>query len=67
MGDVVNLNRARKARARVEDKARAAQNRSRFGQTKADEARRQAERRLAETRLDEARREPVTESKPDAS
>ena len=36
MGDVVNLNRFRKRRARDEDERRAAENRVRFGRTKAD-------------------------------
>lgn len=36
MGDVVNLRRARKARARAEEKARAAENRVRHGRTGAD-------------------------------
>jgi len=49
MGEVVNLNRARKARARAEAAAQAAANRVRHGRTKAEkvndrraEARRQA-------------------------
>jgi hypothetical protein len=35
MGDVVNLNKARKAKAAVEKAARAETNRARFGRTKA--------------------------------
>lgn len=36
MGDVVNLNRERKARTRRKEAATAAENRVRFGRTKAD-------------------------------
>lgn len=36
MGDVTNLHRARKIRAREAAKAKAAENRIRFGQTKAE-------------------------------
>ncbi|WP_374467811.1 DUF4169 family protein [Ferrovibrio sp.] len=35
MGDVVNLNKMRKARERGEAKERAAENRAKFGQSKA--------------------------------
>lgn len=47
MGDVVNLRRARKARARDEKAEAAQENRARFGRSKAqkDEAAREAERR----------------------
>ena len=36
MGDVVGLGKFRKARARVEDKKRAEENRVRFGRTRAE-------------------------------
>jgi len=36
MGDVVNLNRFRKRRARDDDERQAAENRVRFGRTKAE-------------------------------
>ena len=36
MGDVVNLNRARKANARLKEVESAAENRVRFGRTKAE-------------------------------
>ena len=36
MGDVVNLNRFRKARARVEREQKAMENRQKFGRTKAE-------------------------------
>ncbi len=46
MGNVVNLNRVRKARERQEAKTTAAENRARFGQDKAtrDKGRREVER-----------------------
>jgi len=36
MGDVINLNKARKARLKVEDRKRADANRAKFGRTKAE-------------------------------
>ena len=46
MADVINLNKARKARDRQDAKATAAENRVRFGQAKParDKARKEAER-----------------------
>lgn len=38
MGDVINLNRARKARAKAERVVKADANRARFGRTKAEKA-----------------------------
>jgi hypothetical protein len=57
MSEIVNLNKARKARERTEAKAAAAENRTRFGRTKAEKsAARLAEIRAAR-RLDGAKRE----------
>lgn len=39
MAEIVNLNKARKARVRAEDVARAAENRVRHGRTKGERAR----------------------------
>ncbi|ATC31558.1 DUF4169 domain-containing protein [Caulobacter vibrioides] len=50
MADIVNLNQARKAKAKAEDKARAAENRARFGRTK-------AEKTLDAARVDKLRRD----------
>lgn len=50
MAEVVNFNRARKARAKETAKAQAAENRVRFGRTKAD-------RSLEAARADKAARE----------
>lgn len=57
MSDPVNLNKARKARARAADKARAAENRAKFGRTKADKAADAARAALEARRLDALRRE----------
>jgi hypothetical protein len=58
MAEIINLNRARKAKARAADKAGAAANRLAFGRTKAerDQAARQAD--IEARRLDGARRDP---------
>lgn len=50
MGDIVNLNRARKAKTRADDKAKAAVNRAAHGRT-------QAEKALAKARADKAARD----------
>ena len=57
MAEPINLNLARKARARAADKAQAAENRVRFGRSSAEKAaaRREAER--AARTLDGAERE----------
>ena len=39
MAEIVNLNRARKAKARNAAEAKAAENRAKYGQTKAERAR----------------------------
>ncbi|WP_366514072.1 DUF4169 family protein [Rhizorhabdus sp.] len=44
MGDVVNLNKLRKAKARVEAKVQAEANRVKFGRTKAERKRDEIER-----------------------
>jgi hypothetical protein len=50
MAEPINLNRARKAKARTDKQARAAENRVRFGRTK-------AEKTLEEARAEKARRD----------
>ncbi|MCW3834780.1 DUF4169 family protein [Sphingomonas canadensis] len=57
MGDVINLNRARKAKARVEKSARAVENRIRFGRTKEQKAADRAAQEKAARDLDGARRD----------
>ncbi|MFO1148203.1 MAG: DUF4169 family protein [Alsobacter sp.] len=51
-GEIVNLRKARKARARAADEARAAENRIRFGRTKAERAAAEAETGLVLRRLE---------------
>ena len=57
MAEIVNLNRARKARARTEDKTRAAENRAKFGRAKADTALDAARADKLRRDLDGAKRE----------
>lgn len=57
MTEPVNLNRARKARARAAAKVQAAENRVRFGRTGAEKAAVRAEAERGARALDGARRE----------
>ena len=56
--DIVNLRRARKAKARAGREETAAANRTAFGRTKAEKAEATAERERAARSLDGHRREP---------
>ena len=58
MADLVNLHRARKAKARAQDVARAAANRTAFGLTKAQKAKGAAAKAKARSVLDGHKREP---------
>ena len=58
MAEIVNLNRARKARDRAADRATAAENRARHGRTKAERLKAQTEAERLRATLDGARREP---------
>ena len=58
MTDPENLNRFRKARAKADDKARAAENRVAFGRTRAEKALAEARREKAARELDAKKREP---------
>jgi hypothetical protein len=58
MAEIVNLNRARKVRAKVEDKARAAVNRVAHGRTQAQKALERARADQAARALDGHEREP---------
>lgn len=60
-GEIVNLNRARKARARAEDAARAAENRALFGRTKAEKIRDSDKAERLKSHLDGHRRDPGPE------
>lgn len=58
MGEIINLNRARKAKARTEQEAQAAANRRAFGRTRAEREADAAERRRQAAELDARRLEP---------
>ena len=57
MVEPVNLNRARKARAKAAGKAGAAQNRAKFGRGKAEKAVTELEAERARRALDQQKRE----------
>jgi len=57
MGELVNLKRARKARARSEAEQRAAANRALHGRTKAERAQKQLETQRAGKELDDKKLE----------
>ena len=58
MGDLVNLNRARKAKAKELARDSAAANRVKYGRTKAEKSVERAEKARAERGLDGHRVEP---------
>ena len=55
MGDVVNFNKARKAKAKTEARLTADANRAKFGRTKAEKDRDRVEKARADKLLDGAR------------
>ena len=57
MAEILNLNQARKARAKADAKAQAAENRAKFGRTKADKALEAARADKLKRDLDGAKRE----------
>jgi hypothetical protein len=57
MAEIINLRRARKARAKAEGEKQAAENRIRFGRTKTERERVAAEDELAARRIEGHRRE----------
>ena len=57
MAEIINLNKARKAKARAAGAAKAVENRAKFGRTKAEKARDDAERTRIERAIDEAKRD----------
>jgi len=61
MGEIINLNRARKARAKAEDKALAAANRAAHGRSKAEKILSALERYRAEKQLDGQKLEPKSD------
>jgi hypothetical protein len=58
MSEIVNLKRHRKRLARAEEEQKAAENRRRFGRTKAERERGEAEDARAERHIDGHKREP---------
>jgi hypothetical protein len=57
MADIVNFNQARKAKAKADDKSRAAENRAKFGRTKAEKTLETARADKLKRDLDGAKRE----------
>jgi hypothetical protein len=57
MADILSLSKARKAKARAAKEATAAENRVKFGRTKAEREAEAARDALAQKRLDGAKRE----------
>ncbi|GGL40190.1 DUF4169 family protein [Caulobacter rhizosphaerae] len=57
MAEILNLNQARKARAKTDAKVKAAENRARFGRTKADKTLDAARADKLQRDLDGAKRE----------
>lgn len=62
MAEIVNLRRHRKTKLREEKEAAAAENRARFGRTKAEKAFDERKRRTTDTFLD---RQRIDRGKPD--
>ena len=65
MGEIVNLNRAKKRRARAQDAALARQNRVRFGRTAAEKLNDERAQAAGEALLDGSRREAPPGGAPD--
>lgn len=57
MAEIINLNKARKAKARVDKSARAEENRVRFGRSKAEKQADAAETAKVTRLLDDSKRE----------
>jgi hypothetical protein len=57
MAELVNLNHARKAKAKADREAVAAHNRVAFGRTKAEKQKAAAEKRIAEKLIDAHKRD----------
>lgn len=58
MADIINFNKHRKQKARADAEKQAADNRVRFGRTKAEKDKAALETETAKARLDQLRREP---------
>jgi hypothetical protein len=58
MADILSLSKARKAKARADREATAAENRVKFGRTKAEKLADKSRKMLAEKSIDGHKREP---------
>jgi hypothetical protein len=58
MANIINLNKARKTKARIDGQSVAAENRVKFGRTKAEKFKAKMEAGRAERAMDQAKREP---------
>ncbi len=58
MGEIINLNRARKGKAKIQARSAAAENRAKFGRTKAEKAAAERERDAVARTIDGAKRDP---------
>lgn len=58
MAEPINLNKARKAKARADKETVAAENRAKFGRTKAEKLADKAQAERAARKLDQSKREP---------
>ena len=66
MSQIINLNKARKQKARAAAEQQAAENRVRFGRTLEQKQRDAAEQAEAQRRLDQLRREPRPDTPEDS-
>jgi len=57
MGEIINLNKARKAKAKVEDRQKAVEKRAFWGQTRHEKTRLQLELEKARAALEQHKRE----------
>ena len=57
MAEIINLNKARKAKAKATGAAKAVENRAKFGRTRAEKARDDAERTRIERAVDDSKRD----------
>lgn len=57
MADIINLNKARKAHTKAAAAAKAVENRAKFGRTKGEKAREDAERTRIDRMVDESKRD----------
>ena len=58
MADILSLSKARKTKAKADKEALAAENRAKFGRTKAEKSADKARRGLAEKSIDAHKRDP---------